>query len=56
MTCPDVPAEVLDPKNTWKDKAAYDQQAKDLAGRFARNFEQFVAQVTPEVVAAGPKA
>ncbi|MCW5852215.1 MAG: phosphoenolpyruvate carboxykinase (ATP), partial [Anaerolineae bacterium] len=54
--CPDVPAEVLNPRNTWADQAAYDQQALDLAQRFAKNFEQFAADVSPEVRAAGPQA
>ena len=53
--CPDVPAEVLNPRNTWADQAAYDRQALDLAQRFAKNFEQFAADVSPEVLAAGPK-
>lgn len=55
-TCPDVPNEVLAPRNTWKDKAAYDKTARDLAGRFIKNFEQFASEAKPEVKAAGPKA
>jgi phosphoenolpyruvate carboxykinase (ATP) len=55
-SCPDVPNEVLDPISTWKDKADYEKHAKDLASRFIKNFEQYVAQVKPEVVASGPKA
>ena len=54
-SCPDVPSEVLDPISTWKDKADYEKHAKDLAGRFIKNFEQYVAQVKPEVVSSGPK-
>ncbi len=39
--CPDVPADVLSPKNTWRDKAAYDRAARDVAQRFEANFRQF---------------
>jgi phosphoenolpyruvate carboxykinase (ATP) len=40
-TCPEVPGEVLIPRNTWTDKDAYDRTAADLAGRFKKNFTQF---------------
>src|SRR5437667_10421290 len=40
-SCPDVPSELLIPRNTWKDKEAYDLQAADLAARFKKNFQQF---------------
>lgn len=53
-TCPNVPAEVLIPKNTWSDPHAYDEQAKKLAGMFVQNFEQFSDQASNEVLAAGP--
>jgi phosphoenolpyruvate carboxykinase (ATP) len=52
-SCPGVPPELLNPRNSWKDKAAYDKMAADLSARFAKNFEQFDA--LPEVKAAGPK-
>ncbi len=55
-SCPGVPAEVLMPKNTWSDKAAYDAQAKKLALMFVENFKRFEATAKPEVKAAGPKA
>lgn len=55
-SCPGVPAEVLRPRQTWADKAAYDQSAADLARRFAKNFVKFGANVPPEIAAAGPKA
>ena len=54
--CPGVPTEILNPKNTWKDKAAYEKTAKDLAKQFQENFKQFEDRVTKEVVAAGPKS
>jgi phosphoenolpyruvate carboxykinase (ATP) len=54
-SCPGVPEEVLNPRNTWKDKAAYDTQAKDLAGKFKKNFEQFAGATSAEVRNAGPR-
>ena len=51
-----VPPEVLRPRDTWADKAAYDAQQKQLAKMFSDNFEQYKSGVTPEIIAAGPKA
>ncbi len=51
-TCPDVPAEVLDPKKTWADKQAYDQTARELSQRFESNFKQFEPYVSDAVKAA----
>jgi len=56
VSCPDVPSEVLQPRNTWEDKAAYDRQAADLARRFNENFKKYEAGVSDEVRAAAPKA
>jgi len=50
---PDVPSEVLMPRNLWADKAAYDKSAADLTSRFEKNFERF--QVTDDVRAGAPK-
>ena len=55
-TCPNVPVEVLKPRNTWADKAAYDAQAHKLAQMFIKNFEQYADQAAAEVRAAGPIA
>ena len=56
VSCPDVPADVLDPRRTWSDAAAYDQQATNLARMFIENFKTFEADVAPGVRDAGPKA
>ena len=55
-SCPDVPAEVLQPRNTWSDKAKYDTQAKDLAQRFNVNFKKYESGVSEAVRAVAPKA
>jgi len=54
-SCPDVPAEVLQPRNTWADKDAYDRQARDLARRFNDNFKKYEAGVSDAVRAVAPK-
>jgi phosphoenolpyruvate carboxykinase (ATP) len=54
--CPGVPPEVLKPRRTWTDPAAYDAQARKLAHLFADNFKAFEAAVAAEVREAGPKA
>ena len=53
-SCPEVPSDMLDPRNTWKDKRAYQQKAEELAKRFARNFQNF-SDIPKEIVSAGPK-
>ena len=54
-TCPNIPVEILNPRNTWSDKALYDTKANDLAGKFVKNFEQYVEGASAEILAAAPK-
>lgn len=53
--CPDVPDEVLNPRETWEDKEAYDAKARELAARFEENFHQYADLVAEEVRAVGPR-
>ncbi len=53
--CPGVPDEVLNPRNTWADKNAYDEKAKYLGNLFRKNFEKYADGVSAEVLAAAPK-
>jgi len=55
-SCPDVPADVLRPRNTWSNTSLYDEQATKLARMFAENFRAFEDAVTAQVRAAGPRA
>ncbi len=54
-TCPNVPDEILNPRNTWTDKSEYDTKANDLAAAFVKNFNQFSNGVSEEILAAAPK-
>ena len=54
-TCPDVPSEVLSPRETWKDDAAFYKKANDLAGRFIENFKKFEDFANDEIMDGGPK-
>ena len=51
---PDVPPDVLLPRETWADGKQYDEAAAELAAMFRANFEQFTGQVSPGVREAGP--
>ncbi len=52
--CHGVPTEVLNPRNTWEDKDAYDKKAKDLAGQFKEHFAEYKEFVSEAVHNAGP--
>ena len=53
--CEGVPAEILQPRNTWTDKAAYDAQARKVATLFRDNFKKYEAQASDEIRAAAPR-
>jgi phosphoenolpyruvate carboxykinase (ATP) len=55
VSCPDVPAEFLQPRNTWQDRDAYDHAAAKLARMFTTNFEAYAESVAPSIRAAGPR-
>jgi phosphoenolpyruvate carboxykinase (ATP) len=50
--CAGVPAEVLNPRNTWGDKGNYDVTATRLVAMFKENFEKYAPHVAPEVAGA----
>ncbi|MCB9222712.1 MAG: phosphoenolpyruvate carboxykinase (ATP) [Crocinitomicaceae bacterium] len=54
--CEGVPSDILNPKNTWADKASYDAKANALANEFVKNFEKFESGANDEILAAAPKA
>lgn len=55
-SCKGIPAEILNPRNTWKDKNAYDQKAAFLANAFMKNFEKYQSYANEEILAGAPRA
>lgn len=55
-TCPNVPDEILNPRNTWANSSSYDAKAAHLAELFVKNFNQYADGVTADILAAAPKA
>jgi phosphoenolpyruvate carboxykinase (ATP) len=50
--CPEVPSEILWPRDAWKDGAAYDAAARKLGGLFVENFKKYEGGVNAEVRSA----
>ena len=55
QSCPDVPDEIMNPRDTWEDKAAYDESAKKLAKMFADDFAKKYPNMPKHIVDAGPR-
>ncbi len=53
--CPDVPFEIMLPRNTWSDSDSFDKAERNLAKMFMDNFKQFEAGSSKEILDAGPK-
>jgi phosphoenolpyruvate carboxykinase (ATP) len=53
--CVDVPSEILSPRNTWKDKSAYDLKANELAQAFNNNFNKYSDFANQEMLDSAPK-
>jgi phosphoenolpyruvate carboxykinase (ATP) len=54
VACAGVPSEILVAEKSWADPVQYRAAASRLADLFAKNFQQFAGQVTPDVKTAGP--
>src|SRR5690606_2481851 len=52
--CPNVPSEVLNPRQTWSDENAYDNKAKTLANSFKQNFKKYEENANEEILSGGP--
>ncbi len=55
VSCPDVPAELLQPRTTWASGDAYDATANKLAASFVKNFAKYADNANAEILAAAPK-
>lgn len=54
-SCEGVPSEILNPKDTWADKGAFDETANSLANKFVANFEQYQEETSDAILSAAPK-
>lgn len=56
QSCPNVPDEILNPRNTWSDKDLYDEKAVELGQKFKANFKKFEEFANAEIMAGAPLA
>ena len=56
QSCPNVPSDILNPRNTWADKDLYDVKAKELGEKFRANFTKFESFANEEIMAGAPRA
>jgi phosphoenolpyruvate carboxykinase (ATP) len=56
QSCPNVPSEILNPRNTWEDQNLYDTKAVELAHKFKANFAKFEEFANAEIMAGAPIA
>jgi phosphoenolpyruvate carboxykinase (ATP) len=54
-TCPNVPSEILNARNTWPTPEAFDKKAQELAKEFVANFEKYASGANEEILAAAPR-
>jgi phosphoenolpyruvate carboxykinase (ATP) len=55
VECPNVPSELLFPRNAWENKAMFDQKAAELAEKFIRNFVEYADFASDDIKAASPR-
>jgi len=53
-SCPDVPNAILNPRDTWRNEAEYDEVASNLATLFTTNFKKYADKASKEIIKAGP--
>ena len=54
VECPGVPSEILNPREMWADRDAYDETAAKLAGMFVENFSKKYPDMPDYIIEAGP--
>jgi phosphoenolpyruvate carboxykinase (ATP) len=54
-SCPNLPSEILDPRNTWANKDDYDTRANGLASKFIHNFKKYADFANDEILAGAPQ-
>jgi phosphoenolpyruvate carboxykinase (ATP) len=54
-SCPGVPSEILNARNTWPTPEAFDKKAQELAAEFVKNFEKYSSGANEEILAAAPR-